>query len=45
MADKQRQFKETKNHGEHRNGRKSPYKNSRTHGSGQPDEYVTDRKK
>ncbi|MGX4670962.1 hypothetical protein JNUCC74_17575 [Cerasibacillus sp. JNUCC 74] len=45
MTDKQRQFKETRNHGEHRNGRKSPYKNSNSHGQDIPNEYVSDRKK
>lgn len=34
-------FKENKNHGEHRNGRKSQYKNSSVHGGDEPDEYLT----
>ncbi len=33
-------FKENKNHGEHRNGRKSQYKNSSAHGSDKLDEYL-----
>jgi hypothetical protein len=33
-------FKENKNHGEHRNGRKSQYKNSSAHGGDKPDEYL-----
>ncbi|MUV37576.1 hypothetical protein JNUCC1_01382 [Lentibacillus sp. JNUCC-1] len=37
------QFKERKPSGEHRNGRKSQYKNSSVHG-GAPDEYVDDNK-
>jgi len=40
VAEKNNQFKENKNHGEHRNGRKSQYKNSSTHG-GQLNEYVS----
>ncbi|GIP63857.1 hypothetical protein J32TS6_24120 [Virgibacillus pantothenticus] len=45
MTDKQRQFKETQNHGEHRNGRKSPYKNSNSYGEGEPNEYVNEQKR
>ncbi len=37
------QFKENENSGEHRNGRKSPYKNSNSKGGGAPNEYVTDK--
>ncbi|MFD2043615.1 hypothetical protein ACFSTA_04410 [Ornithinibacillus salinisoli] len=33
-------FKENKNHGEHRNGRKSQFKNSAVHGGDEPNEYV-----
>jgi hypothetical protein len=33
-------FKENKNHGEHRNGRKSQFKNSSVHGE-KLDEYKT----
>ncbi|GGA83332.1 hypothetical protein [Ornithinibacillus halotolerans] len=33
-------FKENRNHGEHRNGRKSQFKNSSAHGDGKPDEYL-----
>jgi len=40
VAEKNNQFKENKNHGEHRNGRKSQYKNSSTHGK-QLNEYVS----
>ncbi|MFC2949052.1 hypothetical protein [Virgibacillus sediminis] len=36
-----RQFKENENHGEHRNGRKSPYKNSSTHGDEEIDQYIS----
>ncbi|WP_217586269.1 hypothetical protein [Lentibacillus saliphilus] len=39
-----KQFKERKPHGEHRNGRKSPYKNASVHGDGAPDEYVDNTK-
>ncbi len=41
-AGKNRQFKERKNHGETRNGRKSQYKNSNPHGGETPNEYVND---
>ncbi|SFA94434.1 hypothetical protein SAMN04488072_10464 [Lentibacillus halodurans] len=41
MPNKNNQFKENKNHGEHRNGRKSQYKNNSTHGGGRPDEYIS----
>ncbi|SHG01975.1 hypothetical protein [Ornithinibacillus halophilus] len=34
-------FKEPNHHGEHRNGRKSQYKNSSAHGDEAPDEYVS----
>ncbi|HLQ70996.1 MAG TPA: hypothetical protein VK142_04295 [Bacillota bacterium] len=35
------QFKENKNHGEHRNGRKSQFKNSNSDGTGEPNQYVS----
>ncbi|GGJ81771.1 hypothetical protein GCM10007063_00240 [Lentibacillus kapialis] len=40
MPNKNNQFKENKNHGERRNGRKSQYKNSSVHGR-QLNEYVS----
>ncbi len=45
MADKNNQFKENSNHGEHRNGRKSPFKNSNSHGGNEPNEYVDKKKR
>ncbi|MFD1362894.1 hypothetical protein [Lentibacillus salinarum] len=39
MSEKNNQFKENKNHGEYRNGRKSQYKNNSVHGE-QLNEYV-----
>ncbi|WP_163969366.1 hypothetical protein [Oceanobacillus halotolerans] len=49
MVNKQKefnnQFKENRNHGEHRNGRKSQFKNHNAHdGEGQPDEYINEKK-
>ncbi|MFC4558294.1 hypothetical protein ACFO3D_08715 [Virgibacillus kekensis] len=45
MANKNNQFKENKNHGEHRNGRKSQYKNHSTHGGDNaPDEFIDSKK-
>ncbi|WP_205520024.1 hypothetical protein [Virgibacillus doumboii] len=44
MAEKNNQFKENTNHGEHRNGRKSQYKNSNSRGGEVPNQFV-DRKK
>ncbi|MFD2761265.1 hypothetical protein [Lentibacillus juripiscarius] len=41
MANKNNQFKENKNHGEHRNGRKSQYKNHNAKG-GRPNEYISE---
>ncbi|MFC3041164.1 hypothetical protein ACFOGI_13025 [Virgibacillus xinjiangensis] len=35
------QFKEEQHHGEHRNGRKSPYKNSSVHGDEGMDQYIS----
>lgn len=35
------QFKENENHGEHRNGRKSQYKNSNSEGEGEPNQYIS----
>lgn len=43
MPNKNNQFKENKHHGEHRNGRKSQYKNNSAHGGGQPDEYIDEK--
>ncbi|WP_187695457.1 hypothetical protein [Oceanobacillus piezotolerans] len=37
---KNNQFKENKNNGETRNGRKSPFKNSNPHGGETPNEYL-----
>ncbi|HLQ71494.1 MAG TPA: hypothetical protein VK142_06800 [Bacillota bacterium] len=34
------QFKENDNHGEHRNGRKSPFKNSNSKRAGEPNQYI-----
>ncbi|MFC7063566.1 hypothetical protein [Halobacillus seohaensis] len=34
------QFKENKNHGEHRNGRLSQFKNSSSAGNEEPNEYI-----
>ncbi len=48
MVNKERknnQFKENENHGETRNGRKSPYKNSNPHGGDIPNEYVSRKQK
>ncbi|WP_010531374.1 hypothetical protein [Lentibacillus jeotgali] len=42
MPNKNNQFKENKNHGEYRNGRKSQYKNSSVHGK-QLNEYVSNK--
>lgn len=42
MPNKKNQFKENKNHGEYRNGRKSHYKNNSVHGK-QLNEYVDKR--
>lgn len=44
MDEKNNQFKENKNHGEHRNGRKSQFKNSNSRGGDEPNQFV-DRKK
>ncbi|MBN9654472.1 hypothetical protein J0K78_09375 [Halobacillus sp. GSS1] len=35
-----RQFKERKSHGEHRNGRKAQFKNHSTHFGEVPNEYI-----
>lgn len=35
------QFKENKNHGEHRNGRKSQFKNSNSDGTGEPNQFIS----
>ncbi|MDQ0300336.1 hypothetical protein J2S78_002783 [Salibacterium salarium] len=35
------QFKENANHGEHRNGRLSQFKNNSAHGGEIPNEYVS----
>ncbi|MFZ3579920.1 hypothetical protein [Virgibacillus sp. DJP39] len=35
------QFKENKNSGEHRNGRKSQFKNNNAHGDEAPNEYLS----
>lgn len=35
------QFKENKNHGEHRNGRLSQFKNHSAHGGEVPNEYIS----
>ncbi|WP_170150269.1 hypothetical protein [Oceanobacillus halophilus] len=40
-AGKNNQFKENKNHGETRNGRKSQYKNSNPHGGDIPNQYTS----
>lgn len=40
---KNRQFKENENSGEHRNGRKSQYKNSNSVGGDTPNEYVANK--
>ena len=45
MVEKNNQFKENKNHGEFRNGRKSPYKNHNVHGGGKPNEYISQKEK
>ncbi|MCP3026513.1 hypothetical protein [Halobacillus sp. A5] len=37
------QFKENKNHGEHRNGRLSQFKNHNSQSGEKPNEYVTKR--
>ncbi|HLR02993.1 MAG TPA: hypothetical protein VK111_09670 [Virgibacillus sp.] len=37
------QFKENKNHGEHRNGRKSQFKNSSSSGEGELNQYVSEK--
>ncbi len=42
MAEKNNQFKENTNHGEHRNGRKSQYKNHNAKG-GRPNEFISDK--
>ncbi|MEC5423967.1 hypothetical protein QGM71_10740 [Virgibacillus sp. C22-A2] len=41
MDEKNNQFKENKNHGEHRNGRKSQYKNSNSQGGEEKNEYLS----
>lgn len=41
MTNKNNQFKENKNHGEHRNGRKSQYKNNNPHGGEEPNEFIS----
>ncbi len=41
MAEKNNQFKENKNHGEHRNGRKSQFKNSNSRGGDKPNQFVS----
>lgn len=38
--DKQRQFKETKSHGENRNGRLAPFKNYNAEAGKEPNEYI-----
>ncbi|WP_185819914.1 hypothetical protein [Salibacterium salarium] len=38
-----RQFKENTNHGEHRNGRLSQFKNNSVHGGETPNEYVSEK--
>ncbi|MFQ3546524.1 hypothetical protein Q7A53_20770 [Halobacillus rhizosphaerae] len=37
------QFKENKNHGEHRNGRKAQFKNHSTEFGEEPNEYVNNK--
>ncbi|WP_284140279.1 MULTISPECIES: hypothetical protein [unclassified Virgibacillus] len=39
------QFKDNQHHGEHRNGRLSPFKNSNSQGEGEMNEYVSQKKK
>lgn len=41
MDEKNNQFKENKNHGEHRNGRKSQYKNSNSKGGDEPNQFIS----
>lgn len=41
--DKQRQFKENKSHGEHRNGRLAQFKNRSVEFGQEPDEYLNSR--
>ncbi|MBP1949272.1 MULTISPECIES: hypothetical protein [Virgibacillus] len=44
MSNKNNQFKENKQHGEHRNGRKSQYKNNSIHGGDEPNEFIDQKK-
>lgn len=45
MADKNRQFKETGQSGERRNGRKSQYKNYNAEAGEEPNEFLSKREK
>lgn len=44
MADKKRQFKKNKQSGEHRNGRKSQFKNYNTEAGEEPNEFFSRKK-
>ncbi|MBU5465848.1 hypothetical protein KQI49_03270 [Virgibacillus sp. MSJ-26] len=45
MSEKNRQFKKNKQSGEHRNGRKSQYKNYNVEAGEEPNEFFSRKKK
>lgn len=44
MSNKKNQFKKNKQSGEHRNGRKSQYKNYNTEAGEEPNEFLDEKK-